>query len=269
MLETVFEDHRHGRVRVARLGSGPPLVLLHGYPDNLQIFASLAARLAEAFEVLAFDWPGMGWSDPWPGGTTPQHMAERLLSLLDDWGLESAHVVGMDMGAQPALVLAAEHPDRVRRLVVMNAFVLWERETSWEIRLLRRYRWNEAILRNFPRSVFWRAEQTFLPSGVRLPAEVRADLWQSFRRPEVRGFVSRLCGGYQAALPRLPSLYPRIRCPTLLLWGSRDRHFPVTQAEGLHAAIPGSHLEILDGAQHWMVWHRADEVAQRIRAHCA
>jgi pimeloyl-ACP methyl ester carboxylesterase len=161
MLETVLEHHRHGLLRVARLGRGEPVVLPHGYPDNLQIFGALASRLVDQFEVLAFDWPGMGWSEPWPGGTTPHHMAERLLLLLDDWGLQSANLVGMDMGAQPALVLAAEHPERVRRLIVMNAFVLWERETSWEIRLLRRYRWNERILRHFPGIVFRHAERTF------------------------------------------------------------------------------------------------------------
>jgi len=179
-------------------------------------------------------------------------MAERLLSLLDDWGVGAASIVGMDMGAQPALVLAAEHPERVKHLVVMNAFVLWERETSWEIRLLRRYRWNERILGYLPGIVFKRAERTFLPSGIRLPAEVRSDLWESFRRVEVRAFISRLCAGYQGALPRLPALYARIRCPALVLWGTRDRHFPVDQAEGLHAAIPGSRLELLQGAEHWM-----------------
>lgn len=264
MLETVFDAHPHGRVRVARLGSGPPVVLLHGYPDNLQIFCALAPRLAEAFGVVAFDWPGMGQSEAWPGGTTPEHMAGRLLALLDSWRIGRAALVGMDMGAQPALVLAAQHPERLRALVVMNSFVLWERKTSWEIRLLRRYRWNERILRYLPRVVFLRAERTFLPRGVRLPADLRADLWQSFRRREVRAFISRMCGGYQGALPRLPQLYGRVRCPTLVLWGERDRHFPLTQGEGLHAAVPGSCLEVLPGAEHWMVWHSAPEVADRI-----
>ena len=80
----------------------------------------------------------------------------------------------------------------------------------------------------------------------------------------MRRFISRMCGGYQGALPRLPELYPRIRCPTLVLWGERDRHFPPAQARGLHAAIPGAELAVLEGAEHWMAWHRADEVAARI-----
>jgi pimeloyl-ACP methyl ester carboxylesterase len=264
LLRTEIEPHPAGRVRVARLGKGPPLVLLHGYPDNLQIFCALAPRLADLFTVIAFDWPGMGASDVRPGGTTPDHMADRLLELLDGWGIDRASVAGMDIGGQPALSLAARHPERVDRLVVMNSLVLASEETSWEIRLLRRYRWNESLLWSWPRLVFWRAVRTSLPAGVRLPAELRQDLWQGFRRPEVRRFISRMCGGYQGALARLPELYLRIRCPTLVLWGGRDRHFPPAQARGLHRAILGSELAILDGAEHWMAWHRAEEVAARI-----
>ena len=73
------------RVRVARLGSGPPLVLLHGYPDNLQVFAGLAPRLADRAEVIALDWPGLGYSDPVGGGATPAHLADRLKAILDGW----------------------------------------------------------------------------------------------------------------------------------------------------------------------------------------
>lgn len=75
-----------------------------------------------------------------------------------------------------------------------------------------------------------------------------------------------MCGGYEGALPRLADLYPRIRCPTLVLWGECDRHLPPAQARGLHAAIPGAKLRVLEGAEHWMSWHRTDEVAARIAA---
>jgi pimeloyl-ACP methyl ester carboxylesterase len=266
LLNCEMETHAKGRVRVSRLGTGPPLVLLHGYPDNLQIFCALAPRLTHRFTVIAVDWPGMGWSDVWPGGTTPDHMADRLIELLDAWRIDRASLAAMDMGGQPALSLAARHPGRVDRLVIMNSLVLGDEETSWEIRLLRRYRWNEWVLRSLPRVVFWRAVRTSLPSGARLPAALREDLWQGFRRPDVRRFVSRMCGGYQGALPRLAELYPRIRCPTLILWGECDRHFPLAQARGLHAAIPGAELAVLEGAEHWMAWHRAGDVAARIAA---
>ncbi len=265
MLATTFETVNGRRLRVARLGSGPPLVLLHGYPDNLQLWCELAPRLADRFTVIAFDWPGTGYSDAWPGGATPTHLADRLRDLLDAWHIGQTTVVGTDMGGQPALVFAARHPERVRQLVVMNSLVFGDEATSWEIRVLRRFGWNRLILRRLPWLVFRRAERTSLPRGVRLPDDVRADLWESFRRPEVRRFVAKMCAGYQGALPRLPELYADVRCPTLVLWGGRDKHFPPSQGERLHAAVAGSRLDVLPEAEHWMAWHRAEDVAGRLR----
>jgi len=242
------------------------VILLHGYPDNLQIFCALAPRLASAHEVVAFDWPGMGRSEAWPGGTTVFHQAERLASLLEAWGPEPATLVGLDMGAQPALALAAQRPDLVARLVVLGTLAWPAAPTSWEIRLLRRTRLNVRLLRFTPGLVFERAVRTCLPPGMRLPRELRDDLWGAFRQPEVRRFVSRLCGGYQGSLPRLPQLYGAIRCPTLVLWGARDRHFPVVQGKALAAAIPGARLEVLPHGEHWMAWHAAEHVADGVRS---
>lgn len=267
MLESNFEILEDGRrLRVARVGSGPPLVLLHGYPDNLQIWSELAPKLADRFEVIAFDWPGMGYSDAWPGGASPFQMANRLLSLLDRWGIEKATVAGIDMGGQPALVFAAQHPERTSALAVMNSLVLWDEVTSWEIALLRKFQLNRLIIRRFPRLVFNRAERTFLPPGTSLSHELRSDLWEAFNRTEVRKFISRMCAGYQGTLPRLPEFYSRINCPTLILWGENDKHFPPAHAERLHRAISGSQLSIVPDGEHWMVWYLAQKVATALKA---
>jgi pimeloyl-ACP methyl ester carboxylesterase len=266
MLETVCETlPNQRRLRMARVGTGPPLVLLHGYPDNLQIWCELAPRLADFRHVIAFDWPGMGQSEAWPGGATPMLMAERLVSLLDSWHIERADVAGIDMGGQPALVFAARHPERIGRLIVMNSLVFGDEATSWEIRVLRRFGWNRLIIRSLPRLVFRRARRTFLPRGVELPAPLYTDLWQGFRQPQVRAFIAKMCAGYQGTLPQLPALYRQIHCPALVLWGERDKHFPPVHAERLHAAIAGSRLEIVPAGEHWMPWYLAETVAARMR----
>jgi pimeloyl-ACP methyl ester carboxylesterase len=267
MLATRMETLRSGRrLRVARLGAGPPLVLCHGYPDNLQIWCALAPRLAEHFSVIAFDWPGLGQSELWPGGTTPMHQGDRLATLLDEWQLDRAGVVGLDMGGQPALALAAQHPERVRQLVVMNSLVMWDEKTSWEIGLLRRFGFNRFALGRLPRVVFRRAERSFLPRGTSLDPELRADLWEAFSRPEVRAFLVRMCAGYQGTLPRLAALYPRVRCPTHIVWGAKDAHFPVVHAERLARLIPGARLTVLAAGHHWMPWHLAEATCAAILA---
>jgi pimeloyl-ACP methyl ester carboxylesterase len=264
MLATSTETHGGRSLRVARLGGGPPLILLHGYPDNLQVWSELAPRLAVRYEVIAFDWPGMGNSEAWTGGATPFDFARRLRTLMDDWSLERAAIVGHDMGGQAALAFAAEYSNRISHLVVMNSLVIWDEKTSWEIALLRKFGWNRVLLERLPRAVFFRATRTFLPRGYELSAELRSDLWESFQRPEVRKFVVRMCAGYQGTLPRLKQLYPTIRTPSLLLWAERDKHFPVAHAKKLAEMVPGAKFESVSGAGHWMALDRAEEVGSRI-----
>ncbi len=267
MLDTTLEPHPAGRVRVARQGQGEAVVLLHGYPDNLQVFSELLPLLAADKQAIAFDWPGLGDSDAWPGGATPVVLARHLLALLDAWGLANVHLVGHDMGGQPALVFAAAYPERVRSLVVLNCLAGGDEATSWEIKWLRRFGVNKLLLRHFPRLVYWRALRTFLPvGGPGLSGPLRRELWRTFRRPAVRAYVVRMCAGYEAQLPRLPARYRRVQCPTLILWGEHDKHFPPAQAHFLATQIPHAEVAILPAATHWMVLARAPEVAARLRA---
>jgi pimeloyl-ACP methyl ester carboxylesterase len=264
MLRTSVEVHHGKRLRVARMGNGPPLVCLHGYPDNLQIWSELAPALSASYEVIAFDWPGMGQSEPWPGGATPEHMADRLLALLDDWGLSRASLMGIDMGGQPALAFAAKNSDRTACLVVMNSLVIPDEQTSWEIAVLRKFGWNRFLLRRFPRAVFRRALRTFQPSGYQLNAELRADFWNAFRTPEVRGFISKMSAGYQGRLEQLAKSYPQIEAPTLILWAEQDGHFPPTHARRLHQQLRRSELCIVPETRHWMPLHLAGQLARII-----
>ena len=264
MLATTFESHFGRRLRVARLGSGPPLVLLHGYPDTLQIWSRVGPYLAESFSVIAFDWPGMGYSDPWPGGATPFHMADRLTMLLEAWSVQSAVIAGIDMGGQPALAFAASHPERVRSLVIMNSLVQWDEATSWEIAVLRKFGWNRLALLRLPGVVFNHALRTFLPPGETLDEDLRSDMWTSFKRRDVRSFIVRMCAGYQGTLREIAKKYGSIHSPTLVLWAEHDKHFPVEHGRRLQTALPNARLEIIPKAEHWMLLSLAPIVAKRI-----
>lgn len=269
VLQTTTELLQNGmRLRLATLGSGPPMVMLHGYPENLQIWCRLASLLATEFKVIALDWPGMGYSDAWPGGATPIIMAKRLLAILNKWSVDKSTIIAMDMGGQAALAFAAEYPDRVERLVVMNSLVFGDTKTSWEIRLLRKFRFNRFALQYLPGLIFRRAEATFLRRGIRLDPAMRSDFRTAFFAKDVRRFVSKMCAAYEGTLDQLPELYERIDCPTLVLWAERDKHFPLVQAERLCQSIPDAQLDVVSGGTHWMVLTHAEELARRIRKWC-
>jgi pimeloyl-ACP methyl ester carboxylesterase len=101
------------------IGNGDPILLVHGYGDNLKMWAGLADSLATTHRVIAVDTRGFGRSGK-PAGAERYGpaMIEDLVALLDTAGAQQAHVVGYSMGAMLAASLALSHPDRVRTVTL-------------------------------------------------------------------------------------------------------------------------------------------------------
>ena len=264
MIETEF-----GAVRVADVAGrsdDPPLVFVHGYPDNLQIWSRLIGELDIDRRLVAFDWPGLGHSESFTGGATPFHLGRHFLAVIDSLELEQVVPVGFDMGAHAVVAATARQPERVHQLVLTNFLADGSVRTSWDIAVMRRLGLNRLVLRYGARVVFERAQRTFLESTGSLTAEVRNDMWRAFRRPEVRTHLRRMCVGYQAALPRVSGLYPDIEAETLVLWADSDPHFPLAQAQAVANGLPNVELQVLHGASHWMMFERAPEFARAIES---
>lgn len=264
VLPTWWQMINGAAVRFARLGTGSPVVLLHGYPDNLQLFARLATALSARHAVFAFDWPGLGHSAPWSGSASPADLAERLRIVLDAWGLDRVDLVAHDMGGPPALLFAERYPARVGRVVVMNSLLFGDADTSWEIALMRRAGLAGAAFAWAPTLVYERCKATFLPAGDDLPAHLDADLYGAFHHRGVRERLAAMCRDYDAALPDLPDLYWKIDRPVHLLWAGADGHFPVDHAERMRTLVKGASLDVLPNARHWMAWSRSLEVSSKI-----
>jgi pimeloyl-ACP methyl ester carboxylesterase len=106
------------RIAWERHGSGAPLLLVHGLGYARWGWEPVLPGLAERFEVILFDNRGIGASDAPPGPYTAAEMAEDAIQVLDEAGVERAHVVGTSLGGMVAQELALEHPERVDRLVL-------------------------------------------------------------------------------------------------------------------------------------------------------
>lgn len=269
MLATDMIETSVGDVRVsdnAGSGQGAPLVFVHGYPDNLQIWARLIQELDTDRRLIALDWPGLGHSAPYVGGATPFHLGRHFLAVIDALDLERVVPVGFDMGGHAVVAAASREPDRMDQLILTNFLADGTVRTSWDIAVMRRLGLNRLVLRYGARVVFERAQRTFLEEGSALTTPVRDDMWEGFRRPEVRTHLRRMCAGYQAALPRVSRLYGEIDVETLVVWADADPHFPLAQGHAVANALPNADLQVLPGASHWMMWQQAPELARTIES---
>jgi pimeloyl-ACP methyl ester carboxylesterase len=102
-------------------GDGPPLLLIHGWPETWYAWRALMPALARDFQVVAVDQRGIGLSDKPENGYDTSTLAGDLVALMDALGHQRFAVVGVDTGMLIGYALAADHPDRVQRLVVGEA----------------------------------------------------------------------------------------------------------------------------------------------------
>ncbi|WP_298435811.1 alpha/beta hydrolase [uncultured Jannaschia sp.] len=136
------------RIAYRRAGSGPPLVLLHGYPQNHRCWLPVLPRLDERFTCLLIDLRGYGDSDAPPdddGHTvySKRRMAGDVAAVLDAEGIARADIAGHDRGARVAYRFALDHPERIARLAILEVIptvAFWD---AWSADLAQAaYHWN-------------------------------------------------------------------------------------------------------------------------------
>lgn len=130
-----------------RAGAGDPLILLHGYPQNHHCWEKVAPAFAADFDVIIPDLRGYGDSDAPPddeGHTTysKRTMAADIAALMDHLGIESTHVLGHDRGGRVAYRFALDHPQRLRRLGIIEIVPTGDFWRAWDADLaLKAYHW--------------------------------------------------------------------------------------------------------------------------------
>lgn len=111
------------RLNVAVAGSGPPILLMHGFPHTWRVWSDVIPPLSQQYRVIAPDLRGLGNSERAVGGYDARNLGRDMIGLLDALGEISAAVVALDAGVPPAFLVGLEHSDRVSRLVLMEAAI--------------------------------------------------------------------------------------------------------------------------------------------------
>jgi len=250
-LEARYETMGGHRIRYVRAGAGPAVVLVHGFGSSLYTWKDVIPALAAGHDVVALDLPGFGQSDQ-PADLSFEDFPRAVLGLMDRLGIERAALVGNSMGGATVAVVAAERPERVDAVVLIDAagFNLGSSERPGTVSLamsragtlLARLPGKRLVVEASLRQVFHD------PSHV-TPERVSEYLAAARRPgtiPAIRSLGASL-GDRQAVVAR--SL-PRIQAPTLVLWGDDDRWIPLSDADRFLTAVPGSHKVVIPDCGH-------------------
>jgi pimeloyl-ACP methyl ester carboxylesterase len=273
MTETVelrhIEIHGH-RVGYRAGGSGPVIVLIHGMAGSSATWRAVMPALAEHFTVIAPDLMGHGDSEKPRGDYSLGAFASGVRDLLLALGHERATVVGQSLGGGVAMQFAYQFPERCERLVLVSSGGLGE-EVSLLLRLLT-LPGAELVLplacTNWLHDAGVNVARWFARIGLRTGPHLD-EVWGSYGSladPETRtAFVHTLRSVVDVAGQRVSAadrLYLASEVPTLIVWGDHDRIIPVAQGRATHDAIPGSRLEIFEGAGHFPHCERPDHFAR-------
>ncbi|MFJ1605511.1 alpha/beta fold hydrolase [Streptomyces sp. NPDC088253] len=262
---------REGTLRYLKAGTGAPLVLLHTVRTQAEHFRHLIPLIADRYTVYALDLPGMGYSEIVPGASYDEPAmragVERVLTELD---LNDVTLVGESMGAVLALTAAADLPERVRRVVAVNAYDF--RGGIARSSLLARVVVSGVLAPGVgpviagiePKPALRKILQGGLGDKRALREDYVDELLQVGRRP---GYPTVARAVYQA----LPSLiaarprYPEIKAPVHLVYGEKDWSRP-SDRDANKQLLPAADFTQVPKAGHFIALERPDVLADLLNA---
>lgn len=260
----------------AEAGAGDDVVLcLHGWPQNWFEWRHLMPALADRYRVIALDLRGYGWSDAPPAGYEKENMADDVLAVLDELGIERVKLVGHDWGAWIGFLLALKAPQRFERYLALNILPPWTTMRAMAPHLWRF--WYQWLILSPGIGPWLHTSGKFVPK-VLVGASVRREVWDDatlhafsdpfteparanaavqtyrvFNLQEVREIAK---GRYAKA---------RLEVPTKLLFGKGDQALKYTLLDGYQQHADDMQLELVDGCGHFIADEMPDLVAEKAR----
>jgi len=255
-----FESVDGVRLRYVRAGTGPAVVLLHGFASSIFTWRDVLPELARGHDVVAVDLPNSGGSAIRPD-LPPAAYPRLVIGLMDRLGLGRASLVGNSLGGGIAVLVAAQHPEHVDRLVLIDSvgYNLAAKDRPWVLRaagapplarLLEALPVRRAVVTLALRQVFF---------DDRLVTADRIDEYVAplLRPGAVAAGQALLAGSDDMGFP---GVVAQVRAPTLVIWGREDRWVPVGDADRFLADIPGARKFVIEGCGHLPQEERPAEV---------
>ncbi|RDJ27447.1 alpha/beta hydrolase [Bosea caraganae] len=271
-IESRFAEVDGIKLHYLAAGQGEPVLLLHGYAQNSHMWRPLIAKLAETHLVIAPDLRGFGASDKPEAGYDKKTMAGDVHALAASLGLKSAAVVGHDIGLMVAYAYAAQYPDEVSRLALMDAFLpgvgdwtnVWLLRDLWHFhfygktplalvdgreRIYFEHFWNDFAAN--PEKSVSEADRQLYAAAYGQPGAMRAgfEVFRNFEQ-DAKDFA-----GFAAT---------KLKVPMLVLTGEKaSGEFLIAQGRLVAESVEGV---VVKGSGHWLMDEAPDQTIPALLA---
>jgi pimeloyl-ACP methyl ester carboxylesterase len=255
---------RDGVVRYDVFGDGPPLVVVHGTPSSSYEWRHVIPRLTGEWTVYAYDLLGYGSSEKRAGGDVSLGAQTRLLAeLLDHWELDRPAIAGHDFGGAITLRTHLLERRHFSAIALLDPVAV----APWGSPFFRLVRDNVAVFEQLPAVIHEAVVGAYLRGAFHRPLEdedLAAYVLPWLGAEGQDAFYRQIAQADQRYTDEIEPLYGSIGAPVLILWGEEDEWIPVERGRQLHAMIPGSELELVPGAGHFLQDDAPDAVAEHL-----
>jgi pimeloyl-ACP methyl ester carboxylesterase len=258
------------RVRYRVDGAGEPVVLLHGIGRSLEDWTEQHEPLGHRFRVYSVDLPGFGWSEPLADPHTLAAHARFVEDFLDTVGAGGpAHLVGNSLGGAVAMQVAAQAPQRVASLVLVDS-AGFGREVALALRLLAIRGVGRLLLR--PSRTGVRQVERSLFHDPALATDARIEhAYRLAQRPHAARVLletARNLGTLRGVRPqwrkRLLGAVSELRIPILVTWGSSDRILPAAHLQAAAGRLPHARTHLFEDTGHMPQIERAEAFSRLV-----
>ena len=235
--------------------NGPAVVLVHGLGASAEHWSNLAPYLAQSgFRVYIPDLIGYGRSEqPADFSYSVRDEAAVVVRFMDALSLKQVELGGWSMGGWIAALVAAEHPDRVSRLMLFDSAGLNVPPT-----------FDTSLFIPSTAAQLDQLKALLSPQPQPIPAFIARDILRNFR---LNGWVvERALATMLTAQDVVDNVLPQLKMPVLLVWGSLDRVTPLSDGDIMHRLIPQSQLDVFAGCGHMAPSECSAEVGPKVVA---
>ena len=239
----MYFDNKGVRLYYEHLGKeGAPLLLLHGWGGSTQSFLPLVRDLQSVRRVYAVDFPGHANSPEPPKPWSVTEYMELIRAFMEKTGILGADIVAHSFGGRVALLLAAEHPEAVGKLLITGGAGLRPRDTGKVSQKTRVYKTLRTLADNrLTRGLFGKQVDAW-----------REALIQRFGSADYKALTPSMRQTFNLVLQQdLAWCLPKIQAETLLIWGTEDTATPLWMGEQMEKEIPNAALIRFEGLGHF------------------